>query len=351
MRLILSVLTIVITLIFSSYNSYAQSKGGRWQFENNGFDTADWDAVDNPGALQGQAGFSNEIPLGEGSACLLLDTAYVHDYFRVEDSPDLDFDSEDIGISAWIYPYVLNDVHYLVNKGRQDSNPITTNYAIRISKSKHLEFLIRDVSNNRAQTVASSFTIPVNQWTFVGVFYDFGAGKVYMWNSLDAPAADTLDFATVPVANDDPLGIGSWYRADQASPSIKDFEGRMDDVRISGRLEDVIPTVTGIQEDRLDSFPEEDVTMDVYPNPVSLSTLAGNVRIQVKTVQSEPVLVSIYNILGQRVFTTTIQGMGQNGTYSWNLRDEMGNVVRSGIYFVRVKGKKQQKVQRILILK
>ncbi|MEJ2635605.1 MAG: T9SS type A sorting domain-containing protein [Calditrichia bacterium] len=350
MKLFLASLTIVFTFILFSQSSYAQSKGGRWQFEDNGFDTADWDQLNNDGALIGQAGYASVPPLQEGNAYLLLDTANAHDYFRVDDSPDLDFDNENIGISAWIYPFVLDDVHYLVNKGRQDSNPITTNYAIRISKSKKLEFLIRDVSTNKAQTASSSFTIPLNQWTFVGVFYDFSAGKVYMWNDPAAAAADTLDFTTIPVANDDPLSIGSWYRADPASPSIKDFEGRMDDVRISGRLEDIIPVATGIQSTDQPVYSENKADMEIYPNPVSLSKNENRVNIRFKILRAEPLHITIYNVLGQQIYNSALQGAGEYQDFQWNMRDGLGKAVNSGFYFIRLKGSKINLTRRILIV-
>ncbi|NIV13599.1 MAG: hypothetical protein GWN62_20660, partial [Aliifodinibius sp.] len=253
----------LICILCCTTSILSQSKGGRWQFENNGFDTADWDAVENTGTLQNQAGYGNAAPLVEGSAYLWLDSIQVYNYFRVDDDNDLDFTDEDIAISLWIYPIVLNDVHYLINKGRQDSNPKTTNYALRISRNSwNLEFLIRDL-NNQAQKVASSFTISTNQWTFLAVFYDFSENKVYMWNDPNSSPADTLDFSQSFFANGDPLSIGSWYRAD--STSHKDFEGRIDDVRISGRIQDVIPGVTFIQNPRESRYSTAESNMVIYP--------------------------------------------------------------------------------------
>ncbi len=350
MKSFVTILMITATFFIFVQASFSQSKGGRWQFENNGFDTADWDVMDDAGVLQGQAGYSSTPPLQEGIAYLWLDTAYVHDYFRVDDSNDLDFDNENIGISAWIYPLVLNDVHFFVNKGRQDSNPKTTNYALRISMSRNLEFLIRD-ANNQAQTVASSFTIPVGQWTFVAVYYDYARGKVYMWNSPTAAATDTLDFTQSLIPNNDPLSIGSWYRADPASPSIKDFEGRIDDVRISGRLEDVVPAVTGISVNHNQAYGEETSSLDVFPNPVRLSGASHNVNIRFSIMRPEQVSISVYNVLGQRVFAASTAFASPQNQVLWNMKDARGNLVNSGFYFVRVKGRNLDNVRRILILK
>jgi len=349
MKYLLAILIIAATFFGFAQSLYSQSKGGRWQFENNGFDTANWDAIDDSGILQGQATYSSVSPLQEGVAYLWLDTAYVHDYFRVDDSSDLDFDNENIGISAWIYPIVLNDVHFFVNKGRQDSNPKTTNYALRISNSKNLEFLIRD-ANNQAHPVASSFTIPVNQWTFVAVYYDYSLGKVYMWNTPSVAAIDTLDYSQPLIPNDDPLSIGSWYRADPANPSVKDFQGRIDDVRISGRLEDVAPASTGISDNQELVFSKEKISLDVFPNPVQLSNSGNNVTIQFKIDQPEEVTVSVYNILGQKIFYATPGITAPESRIIWDMKGFNGNLVSSGIYFIHIKARSINSIRKIVIV-
>ena len=105
---------------------HSQSKGGRWQFENNGLDAAGWDVLDDHGALQGPASYSNLAPLLEGSAFLSLEASNAHDFLRIEDSADLDFDNENIGLSAWIYPIAFTRVHFNIVKGEQFPTPKTT---------------------------------------------------------------------------------------------------------------------------------------------------------------------------------------------------------------------------------
>jgi hypothetical protein len=331
-------------------NSYSQSKGGRWQFENNGFDTADWDSFDDNGTLQGNAGYSSLPPLQEGIAYLFLDTVDVYDYFKIEDSNDLDFTDEDIALSAWIYPLIVNDVHFLINKGRQDSNPKTTNYAMRISLTGNLEFLIRD-ANNQAQTVASSFTIPENQWTFVAIFYDYSLGKVYMWNDPTSDPADTLDFTQSFFANNDPLSIGSWYRNDSVTPSTKDFEGRMDDIRISGRPEDVFPGPTEISAHLQKIESREIAGLEIYPNPMSLSSSNVNLKMYLPMNSSATVSISIYNILGQKIYHWNKVNPEGIQHIKWNMHDNLGNIVNTGIYFVKIDGLKSGIVKKLMILK
>jgi hypothetical protein len=336
--------------LFSFNTVISQSKGGRWQFENNGFDTANWDSHEDTGSLMDSAVYSTEIPLQEGFAYLFLDTTYPYGCFRVSDHSDLDFNDENIGISAWIYPLILNDVYFLVNKGRQDSNPKTTNYAIRISSTQHLEFLIRD-ANNQAQTVASSFTIIANQWTFVAVYYEFATHTVYMWNDPTIAPVDTLAFTENYFSNNDPLTIGAWYNANPATPAIKPFKGRMDDIRISGRMEDIIPTVTSIT-DRNEPFGHAGFSdMEIFPNPVQTSQSKVNFQIHWPAQHHQDISVKVYNILGQMVFNTNLRSVITPDVISWNLQDDYGRKVNSGIYFIMIEGDNYHFIERLLILK
>lgn len=338
----------IILILISNPPLHSQGKGGRWQFENNGFDTAEWDAVDDNGELQGLAAYNNTEPFQEGTAYLWLDSANKYDFFKITDSNDLDFDNENIGISAWIYPLVVgDDVHWILNKGDQFPNPKTTNYSLRISKTKKLEFLIRD-ANNQAKSIASSFDIPINQWTFVAIFYDFGAGKVYMWNELTPNPIDTLDFNQSFFSNNDPLSIGSWYTSDPATPSIKDFEGRIDDVRISGRLEDIFSAPSAVKyhdNNPKVMMPNE---ISIYPNPVSLSNSQDNVTFQFNLTPIQDQSIHILNILGREVYHASISN--QNPFFKWNLKDRFSITVPPGIYFVRLKTVDKFHVKKFLVI-
>ena len=344
-----SISCFIILILISNPTLHSQGKGGRWQFENNGFDTADWDAVDDDGNLQGLAAYHNAEPLQEGIAYLWLDSANKYDFFKINDSNDLDFDNENIGISAWIYPRVVgDDIHWILNKGDQFPNPKTTNYSLRISKTKKLEFLIRDV-NNQAKSIASSFDIPINQWTFVAIFYNFGAGKIFIWNELTPKPIDTLDFNQSFFSHNDPLAIGSWYTSDPATPSIKDFEGRIDEVRISGRLEDILSAPSAVQY--RDGNPElmmpNEIT--IYPNPVSISQGAKSVTFQFNLNNAPDQSIHIFDILGREVFSGSISN--QELLFKWNLKDHAGNYLKQGIYFVRLKAVDKFYVKKFLVIK
>jgi hypothetical protein len=323
-------------LFFVTTAAWTQDKGGRWQFEDNGFDTADWDNLEDSGTLQGTATYNSEDP-AEGISYLWLDTLSVNDYVRIDDSDDLDFTDEDIGVSMWIYPVLINDVHYLINKGDQFSEPITTNYSLRISNKGLLEFLVRD--STKAQKVTSSFSIPVNQWSFVAVFYDYNASKVYMWNSVIATPIDTLAFNFHFFSNNDPLSIGSWYRSDPENPSTKDFNGRVDDVRISGSIENIITVTSGIEQmERLSEFKLK----QNYPNPFNPKTI-----INYELPMTNFVDLSIYNSLGEKV--ATLVNKNQNsGIYQveWD-----AGYLSSGIYYFMIRAGEFQSAKKMMLIK
>lgn len=314
----------IMILILVTTTAWTQDKGGRWQFENNGFDTADWDNLEDSGTLQGSATYSGLDP-AEGNSYLWLNPDSLNDYFRIDDSDDLDFTDEDIGISMWIYPDTLFDVHFLLNKGDQFSVPKTTNYSLRISKDKKLEFLIRD-ADDRSQRVTSSFIIPIHQWTFIAAFYDYEAAKVYMWNSDISTPIDTLDFNKSFFPNSDPLSIGAWYKSDPESPSTNEFDGRIDDVRISGSLENILPVTSGIEYQNSQNSPSEFSLKQNYPNPFNPKT-----TITYELQITNEIELSIYNLLGQKM-VTLVSERQQPGMYNveW---DASG--LASGIYIYR----------------
>ncbi|MBN2413258.1 T9SS type A sorting domain-containing protein [candidate division KSB1 bacterium] len=344
------VILLIITVVLL-YNTMllSQSKGGEWRFENNALDTADWDSVENNGVLQNLAGFDTTPPLQEGDYYLWLDSANKYDFVKIDDSNDLDFDNENIGISAWIYPLAVgDDVHWILNKGDQFTDPKTTNYSLRISKSSNLEFLIRD-SQNKAVPIASSFKIPQDQWTFVAIFYDYSSKKIHMWNTPSTDPVDVLDYDQNYFSNNDPLAIGSWFSSEPSAPSIKDFEGRIDDVKISGRLDDILPEPTSVQ--KFHNNPHPPAQMSIYPNPASLTHGDGMVSLLVDMNAPKNSTIQIFNVLGQRIFQAEISNTGNPMLFNWNLNDSYNQPVNTGIYFVRVQSMDQYITQKLVIIK
>ena len=337
-------------VIFSlAMNLLAQSKGGRWQFENNSNDTAEWDQLSDDGQFHGPAYFSSNEPVPEGTGYIGLDSLDAYDFTQIADSDDLDFDNENIGISMWLYPVILKSVHFIINKGIQDTSPKTTNYAIRVSNG-FLEFLIRDEAD-RAQVAISDIAVPIGSWMFIAVYYNYSEKKVYFWNQLTPNPADTVDFDQDYFSNDDPLCIGSWCRTDSLKPSIRDFEGYLDDVRISGRLEDILPGVSSIQSDNIFSEITTKESVDIFPNPAQISAARNQIQFQIYSPINNPVTFTIYNILGQMVYRGQSESSVGFKNIQWQMKDHLGNQIRTGMYFVEFSGLQNKIVKKFLVVK
>ncbi len=333
---------IIGIFFFTTHIGIAQQKGGRWQFENNGDDTAWWDLTNNSGQLQGEAVFQELSPLQQGSAYLMLDTTWVHDFFKVDDSDDLDFDNENIAISAWIYPLkVGDDVYYILNKGDQFPDTKTTNYALRISKNKTIEFLIRD-DQNQAQKVSSSFTITIDQWNFVCMFYNYEAGMVYFWDQPQIAAVDTVNFQQDYFSNNDPLVIGSWFRSDVSQPSIKDFQGRIDDVRIGTEISHIFDDYSSVDGQYIAQKGEFFNVYQSVPNPCNSYTTIPF------SISSEGIVVlTIFNIIGQ-VEKKIELNVISSGLHEVNIDV---SEFSSGIYFFCINYQNYSQIKKFIILK
>ncbi len=321
--------------IFITNCLFAQSKGGRWQFENNGDDTADWDQVNNNGSLSGDAFYGNVPPLIEGTFYLSIADTNQYSFFFVPDNYELDFSNEDVAISAWIYPVTVNEpTQFVVIKGDHEANPGTNNYALRL-QGDHLNFIIRD-NNDQAHYVSSTFAIPINQWTFVAAFYDCSDSLVYLWNQPVAEATDTLFFNYSLFPNTNRLNIGAW-----GQEGYRRFYGRIDDVRISGRLEDVIPYSTKINIKPL-SITEDFQLQQNYPNPFNATTL-----ISFSLPIPQVVSLKVYDNQG-RVIETLINNLMPVGKHK--VLFDAGELA-SGFYFYQLKSERYLQTKKMLLIK
>jgi len=82
----------------------------------------------------------------------------------------------------------------------------------------------------------------------------------------------------------------------------------------------------------------------VYPNP-SL----GSVSCRYAFLRLTDFVVEVFDVLGRRVWR--VHGNGEKGKVVWDGRDEQGEEVKSGIYFVRLSAGKKSYQQKVVILK
>ncbi|MBP7459789.1 MAG: PQQ-binding-like beta-propeller repeat protein [Candidatus Delongbacteria bacterium] len=105
---------------------------------------------------------------------------------------------------------------------------------------------------------------------------------------------------------------------------------------------------TPIQQDQQpDSDSHTQLPLTPYPNPFNQQvTLAYSLD------QSQKVEISVYNVLGQAVYTfpSQIQPAGTH-KLNWNGTDDQGQAVPSGLYLIRMATPEQNQISKIMLLK
>ncbi len=126
----------------------------------------------------------------------------------------------------------------------------------------------------------------------------------------------------------------------EESVSLKQFVVIPD----SGVLVDDIAVLHGADGD---GVPQKIQLVGSYPNPFNLET-----TIEYALPEGMPVTLKIYNLLGQqvRVIVDEFQPAGFKSV-RWDGRDEFGNIVSSGIYFVHFVGGGKSFINKISLLK
>lgn len=331
--------TKIIILIGSTFllsGLYAQSKGGRWQFEMNGDDSADWDQTNNQGSLFGNAYYGNDGTAPDGNYYLALEDTNRHDQFYVPDGYELDLGNGDVALSAWIYPLAITPKpQYILVKGDHEAVPRTNNYALRL-EGENLSMNAADAAGI-ATKVVSTFTIQTNQWNFVAAFYDYSDSVAYLWNDPNGPPVDTLFFNADLSVNSNRLYIGSW-----GSEGYRKFTGRIDDVRISTRIEDILVGVIEVDDELFTSKPERFLLNQNYPNPFNMNTV-----ITFDLARARYVTLDVYDLTGRHIANLANQYTSV-GSHSFHFVAD--NMV-SGIYLYRLQVGGLHQIRKMILSK
>lgn len=101
-------------------------------------------------------------------------------------------------------------------------------------------------------------------------------------------------------------------------------------------------------------IPELVNSLEVYPNPLQLSSGKRNQRCNIKLniEKEERFILDLYNIKGQKV-KHIMDGAGSSGSFSatWNGTDDNGNSVGSGVYFLKLYTQSSNLIKKITIVK
>jgi parallel beta-helix repeat protein len=140
-------------------------------------------------------------------------------------------------------------------------------------------------------------------------------------DSTDSPCIDTGDPSIFDYLLDCDWGLGG-RRSDMGA-----YGGRAVPTEVIDESEPDVPMVCGLLQN--------------YPNPFNATT-----TLSYMLPQTGPVIISVYNLLGQRV-RTIFEGKQQAGSHSliWDASD-----LPSGVYFARLEaGERSQSVKMVLL--
>lgn len=313
----------------------AQNKGARWQFENNGNDSASWDLDNNYGIISGSASYSDIAPLIEGNYYLSLEDSADFGVFRTADDAELDYNNENIAISLWVYPIQgYDNPQFLLIKGNRSGNNKTNNYAIRLNNGI-FEFLVQDSIGTPIAAV-SSFIVPDNQWTYLALYYDYSSSIVYLWNDASTAPKDTIEFSAGLIPNNDSLYIGT-----SGKQGLKRFWGRIDDVRLGSTYDQIMGIGTYV-ENLKDVKSNQYILYQNYPNPFNAAT-----KISFYLEKQGKVCIDIYNLLGEKI-SELINGEKAAGYHLYSFD---GTGLPTGIYFYKIIYQDKSETKSMILLK
>ena len=186
----------------------------------------------------------------------------------------------------------------------------------------------RGTAGSWANWLDSAYKAPMNEWVFYAFTYSNSSqvAKTYINGTLISTQQDT-DMAAIVRTSSYPMYIGR-----NGSSSVYFINGKMDDIRIYGRvLSDnevntlYLPTTTGVKSHS--PMPFTFSLSQNYPNPFNPST-----RIQYALSIETKVRLVVYSLLGQ-VVAELVNGVEMAGYKSveWN-----ASAFSSGIYFYRL---------------
>ncbi|MHA2101391.1 MAG: LamG-like jellyroll fold domain-containing protein [Candidatus Kariarchaeaceae archaeon] len=306
-------------------------------FENNGNDEATWDEFDNNGSLSGAASYQSIAPLAQGNYYLSLEDSADYGAFAVAHHSELDFHDQNFAVSLWAYPIMTGSAtpQFLLMKGDRSGNVKTNNYALRINNNS-VEFIVHEESG--ANKVAkSSFNVVKNEWLFIAVFYDYSQSTLYMWNEPETVPIDTFDFSATLFPNENKLYIGT-----AGQNGFRRFWGRIDDVRISNKVEDIMENTSAIELINNITNPYNFILNQNYPNPFNPKT-----TIKFSLLEKGFTTLDVYNLAGQRV-TNLINGEMAVGEHQVNF---YGNNFSSGIYFYKLQQGSISEIKKMILVK
>ena len=261
----------------------------------------------------------------------------INDNIRVLSSPSLNFQNS-VTINFWIKVGEFYDREaYPLSHGNWENR-----WKISIT-NKHIRWTVK--TNVGTKDLDSETELVLNNLYNVTVLYDGLDYEIYINGELDA----FTSFSGLILTTTIDLMIG------QVLPGNTEynFKGVLDDIRIYNyalsysSIQSLNDFMTDIEDEQEVESPKNFGLAQNYPNPFNSQT---NIEFQVSTQSS--VKLEIFNILGQKIKTLLNEEKSPGYyTINWDGKNDFGNSVNSGIYFIKFSTDKFSDVKKMTLMK
>lgn len=261
----------------------------------------------------------------------------VNDNVKVTSSSSLNFQNS-VTINFWIKVGEFFDREaYPLSHGNWENR-----WKISITNNR-IRWTVK--TNQETKDLDSETELILNTLYNVTVIYDGSDYEIYINGELDAFTAFSGSILTTPIE----LMIG------QVLPGNTqyNFKGVLDDIRIYNyalsysSIQSLHDFITDVEEEKEIKLPNNFGLVQNYPNPFN-----GQTNIEFQLSNQSNVKLEIFNILGQRIKSLMNEEKSPGYyTISWDGKNDFGESVNSGIYFIKISADKFSDIKKMTLLK
>jgi len=306
-------------------------------FEEGSGNFVDNSAYGCPVTPVGSPKYSTKAAVGSYSVYLEGDSSYLE-----VDSPFLT--NEEFCVDFWFKADSIRNYCRILNRPANDGTWWENTYQIRFDDAHHLQAI-----SDGSVSISSDVEIDTTQWYHViyevqkaeeGDTCNYYAGFQISDLSGNVLFKEVVGFDTPVLNAARPLRIGKAAYGDY--PPY--FCGYFDDIKIYNYPAAGI--ITSVDENDVAAVRGYRLHQN-YPNPFN-----PNTSIRFEVPRRSHVELSIYDVLGRKIRTLVNENMPA-GKYSklWDGKDELGNLVPSGIYFYRLKADNFDRTMKMVFVR
>ena len=268
--------------------------------------------------------------------------------------------------SAYFFDGVNDNIKILSSSSLNFQNSVTINFWMKVGEfydreayplshgnwenrwkisitNKNIRWTVK--TNTGIKDLDSETELVKNNLYNVTVLYDGNDYEIYINGELDAFTSLSGLIMTTPID----LMIG------QVLPGNTqyNFKGVLDDIRIYNyalpysSIQSLYDFITDVKDEKEVSLPKNFGLTQNYPNPFNGQT---NIEFQISSLSN--VKIQIFNILGQKI-KTLLDEEKSPGYYTiiWDSKNDFGDSMNSGIYFIKFNSGKFTETKKMTLLK